>query len=39
MAVRKKLLVEGKDDEHVLKHICGTCDVGHLDEVKKSWQR
>lgn len=34
MAVRKKLLVEGKDDEHVLKHICGTCDVGHLDEVK-----
>lgn len=34
MAVRKKLLVEGKDDENVLKHICGTRDVGHLDEVK-----
>ena len=34
MAVRKKLLVEGKDDENVLKHICGTRDVGRLDEVK-----
>ncbi len=34
MAGRKILLVEGKDDENVLKHICGTRDVGHLDEVK-----
>ncbi|MYC15867.1 MAG: hypothetical protein F4Y39_19250 [Gemmatimonadetes bacterium] len=34
MAVRKKLLVEGTDDENVLKHICGTRGVGRLDKVK-----
>ena len=36
MAGKKILLVEGKDDENVLKHICGNqADVGiHLDEVK-----
>ena len=34
MAGRKILLVEGTDDEHVLKHICGTRDIPHLDEVR-----
>lgn len=34
MVGKKILLVEGKDDEHVLKHICGTRGVGKLDEVK-----
>jgi len=31
MANRRILLVEGNDDEHVLKHICGNHDVGQLD--------
>ena len=31
---RKILLVEGTDDEHVLKHICGNRDIPHLDEVE-----
>ena len=35
MANRKMLLVEGVDDEHVLKHICGNRDIPHLDEVKQ----
>jgi hypothetical protein len=30
----KILLVEGPDDEHVLKHICGNRGIAHLDEVK-----
>ncbi len=34
MAGRKILLVEGSDDEHVLKHICGNRGVPHLDEVR-----
>jgi hypothetical protein len=34
MAGKKVLLVEGSDDEHVLKHICGVRNVGRLDEVK-----
>jgi hypothetical protein len=34
MADRKILLVEGTDDEHVLKHICGNRGIPHLDEVK-----
>ena len=34
MPGQKILLVEGKDDEHVLKHICGNRGVSHLDEVK-----
>ncbi len=34
MAGWKILLVEGTDDEHVLKHICGNRGVAHLDEVK-----
>ena len=34
MAGKKILLVEGSDDEHVLKHICGERGVGKLDEVK-----
>lgn len=31
---RNILLVEGPNDEHVVKHICGNRDVQHLDEVK-----
>ena len=27
-------MVEGTDDEHVLKHICGNRDIPHLDEVE-----
>ena len=34
MADKKILLVEGTDDEHVLKHICGNRDIPDLDEVK-----
>ena len=34
MADRKILLVEGSDDEHVLKHICGNRDIPRLDEIK-----
>lgn len=34
MPGRKILLVEGRDDEHVLKHICGKRGIPHLDEVK-----
>ena len=33
MPNRKILLVEGKDDEHVLKHICGNRGIPSLDEV------
>ena len=35
MANGKILLVEGTDDEHVLKHICGKRGIPHLDEVEK----
>ncbi len=34
MADCKILLVEGPDDEHVLKHICGNRGIAHLNEVK-----
>jgi hypothetical protein len=34
MALKKILLVEGVDDEHVLKHVCGNRGVPPLDEVK-----
>ena len=34
MANGKILLVEGTDDEHVLKHICGNRGIPQLDEVK-----
>ena len=34
MAAKKILLVEGIDDEHVLKHVCGTRGVRRLDEIK-----
>ena len=33
MASRKVLLVEGNDDEHVFKHICGNRGIAHLDDV------
>ena len=35
MANGKILLVEGTDDKHVLKHICGNRDIPHLDKVEK----
>ena len=35
MANKKMLLVEGGDDEHVMKHICGNRGITHLDEVKQ----
>jgi hypothetical protein len=34
MTGKKILLVEGSDNEHVLRHICGERGVGKLDEVK-----
>ncbi len=34
MPGKKILLVEGIDDEHVLKHLCGQRGVGKLDEIK-----
>ena len=34
MAGRKILLVEGTDDEHVLKHICGNRGIPNLDDVR-----
>lgn len=34
MAAKKILLVEGTDDEHVLKHICGNRGIPHIDDVK-----
>jgi len=34
MPARKILLVEGPDDEHVLKHLCGQRGVQYLDEIK-----
>jgi hypothetical protein len=34
MAGKRILLVEGTDDEHVLKHLCGQRDVQALDEIK-----
>ncbi|MGC8494844.1 MAG: DUF3226 domain-containing protein [Syntrophobacteraceae bacterium] len=32
---KKILLVEGIDDEHVLKHLCGNRGVPHLDDIKQ----
>lgn len=34
MAGKKILLVEGSDDEHVFKHLCGQRGIGKLDEIK-----
>ena len=34
MAAKKILLVEGPDDEYVLKHICGNRGLPRLDDVK-----
>ena len=34
MAGQKILLVEGNDDEHVLKHICGNRGIPNFDEVR-----
>ncbi len=33
MACQRRLLVEGPDDEHVVKHICGNRNVGRIDEI------
>jgi hypothetical protein len=35
MPAKRILLVEGVDDEHVIKHLCGTRGVGMLDEIKQ----
>lgn len=35
MANRRILLVEGVDDEHVMKHICGNHGIPELDEIKQ----
>ena len=35
MAGKKILLVEGTDDEHVFKHLCGERGVGRLDDIKQ----
>ena len=35
MANKKTLLVEGGDDEHVLKHLCSYHSIPHLDEIKQ----
>ena len=32
---RRILLVEGVDDEHVMKHICGNHGIPHLDEIRE----
>jgi hypothetical protein len=34
MGAKKILLVEGTDDEHVFKHLCGNRDVPKLSEIK-----
>ena len=36
MSGQNILLVEGKDDEHVLKHICGNRALGNLFQKVKS---
>lgn len=33
MPGKRILLVEGKDDEHVLKHVCGNHNLPHLDKI------
>lgn len=33
MLAKKVLMVEGKDDEHVVKHICGSRGLGRIDQV------
>jgi len=35
MAGKRVLMVEGVDDEHVMKHLCGNRGVPQLDEVKQ----
>lgn len=35
MSAKKILLVEGIDDEHVIKHIFGNRDLPKLDEIKE----
>lgn len=35
MAGRTIMLVEGTDDEHVVKHICGNHGIPHVDEIKE----
>lgn len=35
MSIQRTLLVESKDDEHVLKHICGNRAVGQIDVFKQ----
>ena len=35
MAFTRTLLVEGLDDEHVLKHLCGNRGVPELEKIKR----
>lgn len=35
MSTKRILLVEGIDDEHVLKHLCGNRNVPQLDAIKE----
>jgi hypothetical protein len=34
MTSKRVLMVEGPDDEHVVKHICGQHQLGNIDEIK-----
>jgi len=34
MASKNILLVEGTDDEHVVKNLCGYHNLGQIDEIK-----
>lgn len=36
MSGKKLLLVEGKDDEHIIKNICGRLSLGKIDTIKSS---
>ena len=36
MAGKKVLLVEGNDDEHVVKNICGRLDIGKIDSFQQA---
>lgn len=34
MAGKRVLMVEGPDDEHVVKHICGERRLGHIETIR-----
>ena len=33
--MKRVMLVEGKDDEHVVKNLCGSHHLAHLEEIKE----